>query len=264
MDLEKLCQSVIEIAKSAGAFIAGERVNFDLNLVELKGKANFVSYVDKKAEVMIVEGLRKLLPASGFITEEGTAFDAGEKYRWVIDPLDGTTNFIHGAPPFAVSIGLMEDDEVILGVVYEITRDECFYAWKGSKAMLNGKEIHVSDASTSVEALVVTGFPYGEVKNSDAFVKTIQHLMVHSQGIRRLGSAATDLSYVAAGRFEAFWETGLSPWDIAAGVIILKQAGGKVTDFSGNNNFLFGGEIIATNNNFYDEFKSIVAKNYCQ
>ena len=262
MDLEKLCQSVVAIAKHAGAFIAGERDNFDLNLVELKGKANFVSYVDKKAEEMIVDGLRRLLPEAGFITEEGTAFDSGEKFRWVIDPLDGTTNFIHGAPPFAVSIGLMEEEEVILGVVYEITRDECFYAWKGSKAMLNGKVIHVSEASTSSDALVVTGFPYGEVGNSDAFIETIKYLMNHTQGIRRLGSAATDLSYVAAGRFEAFWETGLSPWDIAAGVIILKQAGGRVTDFKGSNNFLFGGEIIATNNNYYNEFQSIVAENY--
>jgi len=264
MDLEILCQSVIAIAKRAGEFIAGERINFDLNLVELKGKANFVSYVDKKAEELIVEGLRKLLPGAGFITEEGTAIDSGERFRWVIDPLDGTTNFIHGTPPFAVSIGLMEAEEVILGVVYEITRDECFYAWKGSKAMLNGKEIHVSMASTSTDALVVTGFPYGEERNNDAFIETIKYLMVHTQGIRRLGSAATDLSYVAAGRFEAFWETGLSPWDIAAGVIILKQAGGRVTDFKGNNSYLFGGEIIATNNNYYNEFQTIVANNYCK
>ena len=133
------------------------------------------------------------MPEAGFITEEGTAFDSGEKYRWVIDPLDGTTNFIHGAPPYAVSIGLIEKDEVILGVVYEISKDECFYAWKGSKAMLNGKEIHVSEASTTDEALIVTGFPYGEIKNSDAFIETIKYLIVNSHGIRRLGSAATDL-----------------------------------------------------------------------
>jgi myo-inositol-1(or 4)-monophosphatase len=264
MDLEKICLEVIGIAKSAGAFIAGERTNFDLKLVESKGKANFVSYVDKKAEELIVERLRKLMPGSGFITEEGTAFDTGEKYRWVIDPLDGTTNFIHGMPPYAVSIGLMEDEEVVLGVVYEISRDECFYAWKGSKAMLNGKEIHVSEASTTEEALIVTGFPYGIIKNSDAFIATIKHLMVNSHGIRRLGSAATDLSYVAAGRFEAFWETGLSPWDVAAGVIILQQAGGVVTDFKGNSNFLFGGEIVATNKNYFSEFQSIIENNYCK
>jgi myo-inositol-1(or 4)-monophosphatase len=264
MDLQKVCQEVIEIAKSAGAFIAGERSNFDLKLVELKGKANFVSYVDKKAEELIVERLRKLLPDSGFITEEGTAFDSGEKYRWVIDPLDGTTNFIHGAPPYAVSIGLMEFEEIILGVVYEITKDECFYAWKGSKAMLNGKEIHVSEAATTSEALIVTGFPYGEVKNADEFLEAIHFFMSNSHGIRRLGSAATDLSYVAAGRFEAFWEKGLSPWDIAAGAIILKQAGGKITDFAGKENFLFSGEIVATNNNYYNEFQAIIERIYCK
>ncbi|MEI7828315.1 MAG: inositol monophosphatase family protein [Prolixibacteraceae bacterium] len=264
MDLQKVCQEVIEIAKSAGAFIAGERSDFDLKLVELKGKANFVSYVDKKAEELIVERLRKLLPESGFITEEGTAFDSGEKYRWVIDPLDGTTNFIHGAPPYAVSIGLLEYEEIVLGVVYEITKNECFYAWKGSKAMLNGKEIHVSEAATTNEALIVTGFPYGEVKNADAFLETILFFMSNSHGIRRLGSAATDLSYVAAGRFEAFWEKGLSPWDIAAGAIILKQAGGKVTNFVGKENFLFSGEIIATNNNYYNEFQAIIERIYCK
>ncbi len=264
MDLKDLCQEVITVAKEAGAFIARERVNFDLKQVELKGKANFVSYVDKKAEEIIVDGLRKLLPGSGFITEEGTAFHSGEKFRWVIDPLDGTTNFIHGIPPYAVSIGLVEGDEIILGVVLEISRDECFYAWKGSKAMLNGKEIHVSGAATSGEALVVTGFPYGEVKNEDEFVETIKYFMANSHGIRRFGSAATDLSYVAAGRAEAFWETGLSPWDVAAGAIILRQAGGRVTDFRGNEDFLFSGEIVATNGNYFDEFQSIIEKYYCR
>jgi myo-inositol-1(or 4)-monophosphatase len=243
MDLEKICQEVISIAKTAGAFIANERTNFDLNRVELKGKSNFVSYVDKKAEEIIVDRLRRLLPESGFITEEGTAFDSGEKYRWVIDPLDGTTNFIHGMPPYAVSIGLIEGDEVILGVVYEISRDECFYAWKGSKAMLNGKEIHVSEASSTGEALISTGFPYGVLKNMDEFIETMKYFMANSHGIRRLG---------------------LSPWDVAAGAIILKQAGGKVGDFHGKNEFLFSGEIVASNNNYFNEFQSIIEKYYCK
>ncbi len=264
MNLENICQEVIIISKLAGAFIAQERTNFDLNRIEIKGKANFVSYVDKKAEEMIVAGLRKLLPESGFITEEGTAFDSGEKYRWVIDPLDGTTNFIHGMPPYAVSIGLMEGDEIILGVVYEISRDECFYAWKGSKAMLNGKEIHVSEASTTSEALISTGFPYGVLKNMVEFIEAMKHFMANSHGVRRLGSAATDLSYVAAGRFEAFWERGLSPWDVCAGAIILKQAGGKIGDFHGSDNFLFSGEIVASNHNFFNEFQSTIEKYYCK
>lgn len=264
MNLEKICQSVIEIAKSAGQFIARERINFDLNLVEIKGKANFVSYVDKKAEELIVSSLKELLPVAGFITEEGTATHSGEDYRWVIDPLDGTTNFIHGAPPYAVSIGLIKGDEPILGVVYEVTREECYYAWKEGPAMLNGKPIKVSKASTTSEALIVTGFPYGIIKNSEAFMETIKNLMTNSHGIRRLGSAATDLCYVAAGRFEAFWEAGLSPWDVAAGIIILQQAGGIITDFSGENNYLFGGEIVATNANYATEFQSIVRNNYCR
>jgi len=264
MELEKLCEAVITIAKAAGAFIAGERTNFDLASVETKGKANFVSYVDKKAEELIVDELRKLLPGSGFITEEGTAFDQGETYRWVIDPLDGTTNFIHGMPPYAVSIGLMEGDEIILGVVFEISRAECFYAWKGSKAMLNGKEIRVSEAASSRDALISTGFPYGEFKYADEFIETFKYFMANSHGVRRLGSAATDLCYVASGRFEAFWERGLSPWDVAAGSIILRQAGGKVSDFRGNNIFLFSGETVAANYNYFSEFQSIIENYYCK
>ena len=262
MDLEKICESVIVVAREAGRFIAEERTNFDLNSVEIKGKANFVSYVDKKAEELIVSQLRQILPEAGFITEEGTATDSGEKYRWVIDPLDGTTNFIHGAPPYAVSIGLIEEKQPILGVIFEVTKQECFYAWKGGPAMLNGKVIHVSKAATTSEALVVTGFPYGIIKNSEAFMATIKDLMTNSHGIRRLGSAATDLSYVAAGRFEAFWEAGLSPWDVAAGIIIVQQAGGVVADFKGGNEYLFGGELVATNANYAAEFQGIVKNNY--
>ncbi|HEY3390754.1 MAG TPA: inositol monophosphatase family protein, partial [Prolixibacteraceae bacterium] len=136
MNLENLCFDVQGLAKIAGLFIAEEREKFNIEDVEVKGKANFVSYVDKQAEEMIVDGLRELLPGSGFIAEEGTATSAHENYKWIIDPLDGTTNFIHGLPPFAVSIALMEDKELVLGVVYEITQDECFYAWKGSSAYL--------------------------------------------------------------------------------------------------------------------------------
>lgn len=263
MDWENICHEVISIAKHAGSFIAAERRNFDIKLVELKGKANFVSYVDKKAEEMIVDRLRNLLPGSGFIAEEGTAIDSGEFYRWVIDPLDGTTNFIHSIPPYAVSIGLLAGDEIVVGVVYEITRDECFYAWKDGKAMLNGKEIHVSEAASTGEAFIVSGFPYGETKHINEFIETIKYLMANSHGIRRIGSAATDLSYVAAGRFEAFWETGLGPWDVAAGSLILQQAGGKVSNFKGSKDFLFSGEIVATNHNYYSEFQSIIEKYYC-
>ena len=258
MNLEKLCFDVQNIARSAGAFIAGEREKFNLEDIEVKGKANFVSYVDKQAEIQIIENLRELLPDSGFIAEEGTAESTNEKYQWIIDPLDGTTNFIHGLPPFAVSIALMEGDELVLGVVYEITQDECFYAWKGAKAYLNGKEISVTTAATTGDSLVATGFPYSAMDMLDPFIASMRYFMIHSHGLRRLGSAATDLAYLAAGRFEAFYEHGLKPWDVAAGAIIVRQAGGKVSDFNGTDKFLFNGQIVASNSAYFSEFQDIV------
>lgn len=264
MNLEKLCIDVQDIARVAGAFIAGEREKFNLEDVEVKGKADFVSYVDKQAEELIIDGLRKLLPGAGFIAEEGTAASTDEKYKWIIDPLDGTTNFIHGLPPFAVSIALMEEEELVLGVVYEITQNECFYAWKGSKAYLNGAEIKVTIASTTSDSLIATGFPYSAFEKLECYVASMRYFMTHSHGLRRLGSAATDLVYVAAGRFEAFYEHGLKPWDVAAGTIILRQAGGKVSDFNGGNKFLFKGEIIASNGAYFDEFYDIVHKYFVE
>ncbi len=258
MNLENICIEVQNIAKSAGKFIAGEREKFDLTNIEVKGKANFVSYVDKQAEELIIEALRRLIPESGFIAEEGTAGSSDEKYKWIIDPLDGTTNFIHGLPPFAVSIALMEDVELVLGVVYEVTQNECFYAWKGSKAYLNGNIIEVTTASTTADSLIATGFPYSAMDMLDPFLISMRYFMIHSHGLRRLGSAATDLAYVAAGRFEAFYEHGLKPWDVAAGAVILRQAGGIVSDFSGSDEFLFNGEIVAANQAYYPEFYGIV------
>lgn len=258
MNLEKLCSEVQLIAKAAGAFIAGEREKFNLDAIEIKGKANFVSYVDKQAEEMIISGLLQLLPGSGFIAEEGTAGSTDEKYKWIIDPLDGTTNFVHSLPPFAVSIALMDESELIIGVVYEITQEECFYAWKGSKAYLNGKEIRVTTAATTGDSLIATGFPYSAMDMLDPFIASMRYFMIHSHGLRRLGSAATDMAYLAAGRFEAFYEHGLKPWDVAAGTIIVRQAGGKVTDFSGTDKFLFNGEMVASNSAYFDEFYDIV------
>jgi myo-inositol-1(or 4)-monophosphatase len=258
MNLEKLCSEVQDIAKSTGAFIAGEREKFNISDIEIKGKANFVSYVDKQAEELIVARLRELLPGSGFIAEEGTAASTDEKYKWIIDPLDGTTNFIHGLPPFAVSIALMEDQELVLGVVYEVTQKECFYAWKGSKAYLNGNEIKVTTAATTGDSLIATGFPYSAMDMLDPFIVSMRYFMIHSHGLRRLGSAATDMAYVAAGRFEAFYEHGLKPWDVAAGTVIIRQAGGIVSDFKGTDQFLFNGEIVAANRAYFDEFYDIV------
>lgn len=264
MNLETLCSQVQELAREVGRFIYDERLKFTADDIILKGKSDMVTYVDKTSEAHIVKGLRELLPGSGFIAEEGTAKDNGEKYRWVIDPLDGTTNYIHGISPFAVSIGLLDDDEIVMGVIYEISLNEMFYAWKGSKAYMNGKEIHVSTASTTTDALIATGFPYYDFSKLDQYMKAMDYFMRNSHGMRRLGSAAADLAYVAAGRFEAFYEHALHSWDVAAGIIIIKQAGGKVSDFNGGDNYLFGGEMVACNANYYDEFYEIVHKHLAQ
>jgi len=254
MDLEKLCREVRGIVTLTAGFIRTELEKREGLNIEVKGRHNYVTHVDKGAEEMLVMGLSALLPDSGFIAEEGTSTKQGEKYNWVIDPLDGTTNYIHGLPPYAISVALLSDQEIVIGVVYEISQNECFYAWKGSKAYLNGKEIHVSKVDKVNDSLIATGFPYTDFSHLSFFMDTIRFFMENSHGLRRLGSAATDIAYIACGRFEAFYEYGLSPWDVAAGILIVKQAGGRASDFRGGDNYLFGGEIVISNELIFDEF----------
>ncbi len=251
---------VCDIAKQAGDFIRGEVHAISVKNIEVKGLHNFVTYVDKGAETLIVEQLGKLLPGAGFIAEEGTNTTQGDHFNWVIDPLDGTTNFIHGLPPYAVSIGLLENNRPVMGVVYEITQNECFYAWKDSKAYLNGKEIQVSDKTKVKDALVATGFPYYDYHLMRPYIECLEYLLRNSHGVRRLGSAATDLAYVACGRFEAFYEYSLSPWDVVGGAFVLLQAGGRLSDFSGGDNYIFGKELVAANATLFDEFLGVVQK----
>ena len=261
MNLEKICEQVVEISRVTGKFIKNELNTFSQQHIEIKGIHNFVSYVDKTAEERIVSALSKVLPKAGFIAEEGTGIPSESGLNWVIDPLDGTTNYIHGLSPFAISIALMEGENVILGVVYEISLDECFWAYTGSDAYLNGKKIHVSNLTTVNDSLIATGFPYYDYDRMDPLLKSIEYFMRNSHGLRRLGSAATDLAYVACGRFEAFYEYGLQSWDVAEGSIIVQQAGGLISDFSGEKNYIFGKEIVASNSNVYAEFQGVV-KNY--
>jgi myo-inositol-1(or 4)-monophosphatase len=258
MDYNQLCTQVQQIAREAGNFIRTEGDKFKKSDIEFKGNTSLVTYVDKTAESMIVSALKTLIPDSGFVTEEGTAGRTNEKYVWIIDPLDGTTNFLHHIAPHSVSIALMEDDQLVLGVVYDVKPDEMFYAWKNSPAYLNGTEINVSTTSNISHALIGTGFPYYDFERVDDYIAAMKHLMQNTRGLRRLGSAAVDLSYVAAGRFDAFFEHALHSWDVAAGVFIIQQAGGRVSDFNGGDNWLFGGEIIVAGNNFFDEFYQII------
>lgn len=247
IDLKNICLQVCALSKKTGAFIKQEALKFNTDTIEIKGKNDFVSYVDKTAEKLIVEELQKILPEAGYIAEEGTLSQKGATYNWIIDPLDGTTNFIHGLPCFSISIALMREQTLVLGVVYEINQDECFYAWENGPAYLNDKIIQVSRVKTLSSSLLATGFPYYDYGRMNEYLELFKYFIQNTHGLRRLGSAATDLAYVACGRFEGFYEYSLQPWDVAAGAFIVQQAGGKVSDFKGGSDFIFGKELVADN-----------------
>ncbi|WP_079687031.1 inositol monophosphatase family protein [Ohtaekwangia koreensis] len=260
MNLESIQQDVMSICEEVGEFIEKEGANFDLSRVEQKTSFNnLVSYVDKEAERKLVTALHKIFPQAGFITEEGTVEQSKQhEYNWIIDPLDGTTNFLHGLPIFSISIGLTRGNDTILGDVYHIIRKECFHAVEGGPAYCNDKIIRVSAVPSLGESLLATGFPYHHSTKKDVYLDIIKEFLEKSHGIRRLGSAAIDLAYVACGRLEGFFEYNLNPWDVAAGTFIVQQAGGKVTDFRGGNNFVFGGELCAGNNFVHSEMLELI------
>lgn len=257
IELKKLTPQVIDVAKKAGALIKKEAAHFSYNKVEIKGLNDLVSYVDKAAEEIIVNKLTPIFPDAGFIAEENTRSEKRE-YNWIVDPLDGTTNFVHGIPCYSVSIALEHLGEIILGVVYEVSKDECFSASISNGAYLNDFPINVSQRKNLSESLIATGFPINNFEKMDAYLNALRHFIKNTHGIRRIGSAATDLCYLACGRVDAFFEYNLKPWDVAAGALIVKEAGGTVNDFSGENDWLFGKEISCTNGLLKDEFGKLI------
>ncbi len=253
MNYEVLCLQTTEIAAKAGKYIAGERNNFKKGDIETKGIHDFVSYVDRHSEQLIIKKLYDLLPEATFLAEEKFSESEHSDLMWIIDPLDGTTNFIHGLPLFTVSIALLHKKQLVLGVIYEPNLNECYYAWKNGGAWMNGNRIEVSKTLSMSNSLLATGFPYYDYNHLDAFFEFLKFTVEETRGLRRLGSAALDLAWVACGRFEGFYEYGLRPWDVAAGACIVNEAGGKITDFLNTENYLFGGEIIATNSFIHDQ-----------
>jgi myo-inositol-1(or 4)-monophosphatase len=246
MNLINLEKDTIELCTEVSEFMRKELEGFDLSRIEQKGSSsNLVSYVDKESERRLVARLSQLLPGSGFLAEEGTDVKASNEYTWIIDPLDGTTNYLHGLPVFAISIGLQRKDQTVLGIVYDVSNNHCYHAIENGAAYCNDKQIRVSGIRTLEESLLATGFPYYHSDKKDDYLEIIKSFLEKTHGIRRLGSAAMDLAYVASGKLEGFFEYNLKPWDVAGGAFILQQAGGKVTDFSGGDNFLFGGELCA-------------------
>ena len=267
-NLEKITRLVCQVAREAGSYIKKERASFSLEKVERKHAHDYVSYVDKGSEQMIVKALRELLPEAGFITEEGSAGHTDEQYVWVVDPLDGTTNFIHGFAPYAVSIALCKGREIVLGVVYEIVSDECFYAWKGGGAWIDVRcekddvrceRLHVGPSVIN-DALLCLQLPY----NSDAYKPVITRLLNHFYGrvgsIRMIGSAAIALCYVAAGRLDAYAERYIGQWDYMAGALIVKEAGGTVTNYMGDDYFMEGDSVIATNGVVHQDLLSVISE----
>ncbi|MDB2363546.1 inositol monophosphatase [Flavobacteriales bacterium] len=262
MHLSQILPEVKTLTKSVGDFIRQESRQFESSKIEVKSKNSLVSYVDKQAEEKLVKGLKHIFPEAGFITEEETVEQSEAEFKWVIDPLDGTTNFMHGIPVYAISIALIQNNIPVLGVIYEISRDELFAAVSGKGATLNDNEIQVAQNKTLEDSLNATGFPYYDYSNMSGYLGMLQELMKGSRGIRRMGSAAVDLAYVACGRFDSFFEYSLNAWDVAAGIIIVQEAGGKVVDFKGGEDYLFGREIVASSSLIHDEMMSKIKAHF--
>ncbi|GHT38664.1 inositol monophosphatase [Endomicrobiia bacterium] len=234
-------------AAKAGSEVLAKYYNNVLD-IEYKGKIDPVTQADKNSQKAIIKMIKDVFPKHGVLAEEDGVNEVNKDYCWIIDPLDGTVNFIHGLPMFCVSIGLKCKDEIISGVIYSPIMQEVFVAEKNKGAWLNGKKIKVSTIEDPIRSLAVTGFPYYIKEKSDRVMKNFQNVVFKFQGIRRLGSAALDMAYVACGRFEFFWEEGLKPWDIAAGTLIVKEAGGKVSDYSGGaEDSVFKDTMLASN-----------------
>lgn len=241
----RLCREAQRIVIHVGDFIEGELGKVNTGQIETKSLNSLVSYVDKEAEKQLVAGLKEILPESVFITEEDTTEDQDGEWQWIIDPLDGTTNFLYQIPVFCISVALRYQGELVLGVIYEINRKECFYGWKGGGVFVNQTQVRVRKNQDLSEALLATGFPYYDYERTDDYLQCLKYFMQHTRGIRRLGAAAVDLAYVACGRFDGFFEYSLQAWDVAAGAFLIREAGGLITDFGGGENYLFGKEALA-------------------
>ncbi len=258
--ISEVLAAVEQIARETGAFIREQRSSLTGGDIRSKGIHDYVTRVDKESEQRLVKGLSALVPGSGFLTEEKTTEQKEAEYTWIIDPLDGTTNFIHGSPPYAVSIALQHQKQTVLGVVYEITMDEVFSASSEDPARLNGREIRVSHAASLEEVLLATGFPFVNYEHLDPYMEVLKRFMAETQGVRRLGSAATDLAWVACGRYDAFYEYNLHPWDVAAGALLVEKAGGVAADFRGGKDYLFGREMVASAPGVYREIARIIGE----
>jgi myo-inositol-1(or 4)-monophosphatase len=246
----------ITIARQAGAIL---RYGVERERqVESKGHADVVTDIDKASEALLVSAIRERYPDHAIVAEEGSNSDGQSEYTWLIDPLDGTLNYLHGLPIYAVSLGLVRAGQPYLGVVYDPTRDELFVAERGRGAYLNGRQLQVSPTAQLNKALLTTGFPYDRFNRSENNLREFAHILLHVQDVRRPGSAALDLCYTAAGRSDGHWELGLKAWDVAAGAIIVSEAGGRLSDWQGNEWQIGQERLLATNGLIHDELLALL------
>jgi myo-inositol-1(or 4)-monophosphatase len=249
-------QFAAELARAAGDVLK-HYMSRDKQ-VELKGRANLVTIADKESEALIIQKIRERYPDHSILAEESGASGTGKQGRWIIDPLDGTTNFAHQYPFYCVSIGFEQRGTVLCGAVYDPHRDEMFTGSRGNGAYLNGQRLQVSDVEELSGGLLTTGFSYSFRKNVDLVMGHFRDFMLESQTVRRGGAAALDLCYVAMGRCDGFWEMDLHPWDTAAGLVILEEAGGRLSDFKGDAFSVYGREVVASNGGIHDEMVRVL------
>lgn len=257
-ELLKISVEAKKIILNVSTFIENEYGNVSKVAIEEKGLNDLVSYVDKTAEERLVAGLSEILPQATFVTEESTIENKISEYYWIIDPLDGTTNFLHGIPHFSISVALIYNEKPIIGIIHDVMRSECYVAVTKQGAFLNDEPIKVSQSQNILTSVLGMGFPYSQYGSMEKVAKALHYFLYKARGLRRMGSAALDLAYVAAGRLDGFYEVNLNAWDVAAGICIVKEAGGIVQDFSGKKNYLYGKEIIATNPNIEKELQGLV------
>ena len=258
--LEVYRKKLISLCKEVSDFIKGQLHKVSSEDVETKDMNSLVSYVDKEAEKMIVTALSQLTPEAGFVTEEDTIDQPDKKQVWIVDPLDGTTNFLYKIPHFSISIALMEGDVLTLGIVYEVMLDIPYTAIKGKGAWMGKQPIKVRDNKEMAQALVVTGFPYRRGLDIDASLAVLKYCVMECRGVRRLGSAALDLAYVAAGKIDIYYENALNIWDLAAGALLVTEAGGRMTDYAGGEGYLKSGRIISSNGHLHEKIQDAIIK----
>jgi len=261
-DLEKLMAPTRDAVRIAADFIRAQAGNVSGAQVEEKFLNGLVSYVDRQAEEILVSKLSKVLPEASFFTEEGTVTAAHGALQWIIDPLDGTTNFLHHLPHYAVSVGLRLENQLVMGVVEHVPLGIQYHARLGGGAYQDARPIRVSERQELREALVATGFPYHDFDRSSAWFGAMEAFMTNTRGLRRFGSAALDLAYVAAGHYDMFFEYGLEAWDVAAGALLVTEAGGRVSGFCDSVDFLSGGELLASSAAVYEQSREILMKHF--